>query len=590
MRPYTEKNLRRVTLGASFIGAQVVVLTALLLPIVQASWLQGFRNYFANDQLSYAAIATTVSHGSINPLEPLTETGTSFYPSAWYYVIGIVSWVTGAPVYAVWQVVGLIAVGVGIALLGRLSYQLSGNPLSPLLPGLALVTGTFSVLSVGYWYTSLGYHAVIWGPFGTLFTLNAESIGVMIVAVVFTWVTVSALQVVRRNSRFPSVVLVVAAGVLGLLANIQTYSFFTGTSLLVAFGACVGLFLRPGRWRLLAVLVGLALVLVFGRLVAEVVGPLPLFGLMLLAMLPAYWPLIQEQLLVAVATVFAFGLAASPQVVRTAFGLVSGDDFLNYRQASTEDLGIDFGPALLGALPLIALMVTLLVAAFIRPHTPESKVVTAMVVALAGGALVMSMNDLWGFEQEPYRFWLQYSIVGLLSLATVLPWAWKRRVEVQRGAARTVVMVSVVAGMLWAASLGDVLAFRDYARSQGVIAAEDDYGQALREVVGEDSGMVLSSTCLDPQILRLITGAPVAYFNRGLAWPEKREEIDQLLDPGRVAASDPAQIAAAGVAFVLTDSACENEWSYQDARVQPERIQPYPGGTLTLWRVAPAPL
>jgi len=109
-------------------------------------------------------------------------------------------------------------------------------------------------------------------------------------------------------------------------------------------------------------------------------------------------------------------------------------------------------------------------------------------------------------------------------------------------------------------------------------------------VVGDDSGMVLSSACLDPQLLRLITGAPVAYFNRGLAWPDKRQEIDQLLDPGRVAASDPAQVAAAGVAFVLTDSACENEWSYQDARVQPERIQPYPGGTLTLWRVAPAPL
>ena len=67
------------------------------------------------------------------------------------------------------------------------------------------------------------------------------------------------------------------------------------------------------------------------------------------------------------------------------------------------------------------------------------------------------------------------------------------------------------------ASLGDVLAFRDYARSERVIAAEGEYEQALREVVGDDSGMVLSSACLDPQLLRLITGAPVAYFNRGLA-------------------------------------------------------------------------
>lgn len=584
------KGTRLLIPFTSAVGAQLFIFWILVSPLWDMRSLQGFRDYFVNDQLSYASISTTVAAGNFRAVEPLTETGVSFYPSAWYYVIGIVSWVTGAPVYAVWQIVGLVAVGAGIAVLGFLGYRLSGNRVAPLLPGLALATGTFSIVSVDYWYTSLGYHAVIWGPFGTLFTLNAESIGVMTVAVVFTWAVVSALQAVRRGSRFPPVVLVAVAVVLGLLANVQTYSFFTGTSLIVAFGACVGLFLRPGRWRLLGVLVGLALVLVFGGLVAEVVGPLPLFGLLLLAMLPAYWPLIREQLLVAVATVAAFGLAASPQVVRTAFGLVSGDDFLNYRQASTEDLGIDFGPALLGALPLIALMVTLLVAALIRPRTPESKVVTAMVVALAGGALVMSTNDLWGFEQEPYRFWLQYSIVGLLSLATVLPWAWKRRAEVQRSAARTVVVLSVVAGVVWAASLCDVLAFRDYARSQGVIAAEDSFGQALREVVGGDSGMVLSSACLDPQLLRLITGAPVAYFNRGLAWPEKREEIDQLLDPGRVAASDPGQVAAAGVAFVLTDSACENEWSYQDARVQPERIQPYPGGTLTLWRVAPPPL
>jgi len=46
-------------------------------------------------------------------------------------------------------------------------------------------------------------------------------------------------------------------------------------------------------------------------------------------------------------------------------------------------------------------------------------------------------------------------------------------------------------------------------------------------------------------------------------------------------------VAAAGIGYVITDSACEGEWPYQDARVQPERIEPYAGGTLTLWQVAP---
>jgi hypothetical protein len=83
---------------AAFLGAQGVMLWLLLGPLADQPWLQGFRAYFSNDQLSYAAIATTVANGTFAPVEPLTETGVSFYPSGWYYVIGAVSLVTGAPV------------------------------------------------------------------------------------------------------------------------------------------------------------------------------------------------------------------------------------------------------------------------------------------------------------------------------------------------------------------------------------------------------------------------------------------------------------------------------------------------------------
>jgi hypothetical protein len=247
---------------------------------------------------------------------------------------------------------------------------------------------------------------------------------------------------------------------------------------------------------------------------------------------------------------------------------------------------VDIGPALIAALPLLAVSATLLIASLARPRTPQSMAVTAAVVALGSGVAIMASNDLWGFEQEPYRFWLQYSIVGLLSLSTLLPWAWRRIRRINVASARGVVALSIVSGLLWAVSLADLLAFRDYARNQGLIAIDGAYSQALRTLVGPESGLVISSACLDPQVLRLTTGAPVAYFNRGLAWPEKKDQFDQLLDPGRVAISDPAQVAAAGVSYVITDSACEGEWSYQDARVQPEQIETYPGGTLTLWRVA----
>lgn len=68
----------------SLVGSEVLALWVLWSPVSGLPWTQGFRNYFANDQLSYAAIATTVAGGNFAAVEPLTETGVSFYPSAWY--------------------------------------------------------------------------------------------------------------------------------------------------------------------------------------------------------------------------------------------------------------------------------------------------------------------------------------------------------------------------------------------------------------------------------------------------------------------------------------------------------------------------
>ena len=583
-RTLAHRGLHVAALAASFLGAQAVVLWLLLGPLASQPWLAGFRGYFPNDQLSYAAIATTVANGNLAFVEPLTETGVSYYPSGWYYLIGLIGLVTGAPVYAVWQVLGLIAVGGAVAVIGLLGYRLTGNALTPLLPGLALATGTFSTFWADYWFTPLGYHAVIWGPFGTLFTLNAESVGVMTVAVVFTWLVTTAM---RNTPNQPSVApIVVSAAVLGLLANIQTYSFLAGTSLAATFLAALALIRYPNRSRLIATAGALGLVLVLGPAIAGVTGPLPLFGLLLLATLPACWPLLRSHLRLALATLGVFALAAAPQVLRTAIGLATGDNFLGYRQASTEDLGIDLGPALFGALALLALMAVLLVASLSRPRTPASTAALAAVTAVATGAAVMSTNDLWGFEQEPYRFWLQYSIVGLLTTSVLVPWAWSRRSRITSIPARSIVALSVTAALVWAVSLVDTFAFRDYARSEGVIAAEDDYSRALASLVGPESGIVLASACSDPQQVRLATGARVAFFNRGLAWPQRKDAFDRLLDPGRVAVSDPTQLAAAGVQHVVTDSACEGEWAYEDSRILPERIEPHPGGTLTLWRVA----
>ena len=223
----------------------------------------------------------------------------------------------------------------------------------------------------------------------------------MTVAVIFTWLVVTAIREQRRR---PFATIVIAAAVLGLLANVQTYSFFTGTSVAVAFFTAYALITRPSCMRLAVTSITVAVVPLLGNVIAGITGPLPLFGLLLLATLPAHWLLIRENVALSVTAIAAFAIAASPQVLRTMLGLATGDDFLGYRQASTENLGIDLGPALIGALPLLLLAGTVVVAAATNPRTTPGRAALAAIAALAVGVAVMSTNDAWGFDQEPYRF------------------------------------------------------------------------------------------------------------------------------------------------------------------------------------------
>ena len=572
----------RLILAASYLGTQVIVLGVLLGPLLQHGWWRGFRNYFPNDQLSYAAIAITASNGTLTPVEPLTETGTSHYPSAWYLLLGMASAIFDQPVYRIWTILGLSAIGAGLAFLGWLTYRTSRLAIAPLLPGLFIVTGTLSMITANWWYASLTNHAVIWGPFGTFFTLNAEAVGLTLASVAL------GLVIIVMTSPEPrTITLLSAALILGALANVQTYAFLTGTSLAVILTAVFTLLRFPSRQRLIATAVLLALVIASGPFLAEIIGPLPLFILILAAALPAAWPLLRLRPGITLLTLSVFVVAAAPQVLRTALGIATGDDFLTYRQQSTDDLGVQPLAAVTAALPLILIAAFSVVILIRSPHSPERTAFSALLIALGIGAVLMAANDRWGFEQEPYRFWLQYSIITALLLAVVTAWSIRQwRALDQRWRIGTAAIGSI-AIVTWVVSLADVRSFWSNVHQQGVIAVEDDRGRALQQLVSADEGLVLSSQCLDPQVLKLITGAPVVAFNRGLAWPDNRTEIDLMLGPERVGGSDPKVLARLGITAVVTDSTCEGDWNYADARVQPTAVAAYPDGLFTLWRVQP---
>ena len=569
----------RLVLLGSFLTSQIITAWILTGPLLHQNWWRGFRGYFANDQLSYAAIAVNAAKGNFSAVEPLTETGTSFYPSAWYLLLGILSNLTNQPVYRTWTLGGLTVIAMTMAFMGWLAYRFSGYALAPLLPAGALALGTLSSWTSGTWFTPLTSHAVVWGPFGTFFTLNAEAVGLAILVVA------GGLLVGTVTNNLKPVTLLGAAVLLGVLANVQTYTFFTGVSFAVGFAASIAITRYPSHLRAAASIVFLLVVLAVGPWLVSWIGPIPLFGLVLLSGVPAVWPLIKHHIRQSLFVVSIFLIAASPQVVRTALGIINGDEFLGYRQTSTLDLGVPISTALISVLPL-ALIATFNAIVILRaPHSPERSACGALMVSLGVGAVVMASNDRWGFEQEPYRFWLQYSILTALLLSVITAWSIRNRLLLSPTWKSTTAVVGLIAIIIWMLSLADVRGFFMFASQQGIIAIEDERGQTLRQVLPKDAGLILSSRCLDPQILKLISGAPVVAFNRGLAWPDKRGEIDELLGPERTGESDLQILNTIGVTHIVTNSTCADDWQITDPRIQPVNVVTDNSGVVTVWRV-----
>ena len=568
---------RGLAVGGSFLTAQALSLWALLGPVSNADWTKGFRAYFSNDQLSYAAIAVNSSQSIGSSAEPLTGTGVSFYPSGWYHFLGLVNNVTGVPVNLLWQVLGLATIGIAIAILGLIAHTLSRRWWAPILPGLALFTGTLSIFIHDYWYTSLSAHAVIWGPFGTLFTLNSGAIALMGGTVALALILWHLLAPSRSNTR-----IFIAAALIGLLANLHTYAFFTTASFAAAFITITALITAKSRRRTVLVIAATGLVLVFGNPIAALIGPLPLFALLLLVAAIAAYPFIKSNLYTTFSLIALAGIAASPQVIRTLLGIASQDEFLAYRQGSSLDLGVPLIAAAVAAVPLILFAIYILFVSRVMPGRSQ-EVIYSFFAATAIGAVIMSTNDLWGFNQEPYRFWLQYSIITGFLISILLAYALSFQQK------RTGLAVLVVAVLLWLISLADFAGFFSYAREQGVLPTQDSRALAIQELTKEiPSGsreLILSSRCTDPQLLKLITSRPVAFFNYGLAWPDNREEIKNLTQADRMTGDTLIGLQAAQVGYVITDSNCDSDWAYTEAGINMISITPYDSGALTLWRV-----
>jgi hypothetical protein len=548
---------------ATLVGASVhVYLQVQMLVTLPNFSFHSFKLFFEGDQLSYLAIAINVAHGHSGSTEPFTETGVTYYPRLYYVVMGLLSRASGVDTVVMWWLMGLVLQFVLACFVGWALYIMTRLWWAAILAPLPFLIGTFAGALSGKYLVFTPSHAAIWGPFAEIFPLNGGTAGVSLAVCSVLGLLISGWRGFRLHEAM--VAGIFAAICLGVVGNMQTYSFIGLCYVLLYSTALYGLQSQQSRlrWPLPVVSAALlAAILLLGTSLAAHVGPLPLFVLGLLPALPGYvvvcrltsWRLVWVTLL---------GVAlALPTTVETLRGVAQKDPFLMYRQASTGNSGIGDIPfnylLVPGTVAILLLLILMLV-----PNA-KSKLIRSYALGAFLTWSLLSFNDHWGPSQEPYRFWIDEFMLVLVTgfplLAGVAVGALQ---EVRRRPRALVAALTGLSLAIWvftaAVSAKDWLIFNNIARKDGLSWWPSPRSAAIASVVSDmpPDGIIISDTCTDPLSLKAITGARVAFYNDGLAWPAHHLQF-ATLQADRLHGNLDSKVAfEAGVHYLLTDSHC----------------------------------
>lgn len=577
-----------------------------------------------HDQLGYLAIVANVAEGDMSLREPVTETGNNFYPRSYYTVLGLVSRVTGWHPVTTWNVSTLMIQLVAVAVVALALVRLSGRSWAAFLAPVPVLAGTMGwLIGEDGWYTPYDSHAILWGPFASISVGNAGAAGL---CVMMASIALLAAVWMRPSSpRTRWVVTGVTALGLGVLSGVQTYTFLE-VSYLAAYVTAVAVLLRHGTrawWIASGVL--LVAVLATGGLVAQI-SPLA----SLVAGLAAAGPGLVKGAIVSrgrlVLCAGLFTLAAAPQLLWTIHGIRTEDPFLTYRVASTQDLGVIRWETLVASLPVAVPLLAVIVLAV---RTRHRDLIALSAVTFVVGVL-LSINEVWGPNQEPYRFWLDLylagGVVALVGWASILgersrsavtgtpdpepegtepigtgsigtasvgtasvgtgsdaPRAVSGRALAASGMLCVAVFLAAAPDLVNFAT--DELTIDTYDPHTPREQALGDLARMTQEV--EPGTLTTADSCIDLRKVKVNSAVPIAYYYLGMAWPVDKAAMDSVVLSIPVFEEMNLQaMAATNTRWVLTDSRCDETFSTGDGRLEPVATRDYEGargpGTITL--------
>lgn len=586
---------------ASVATSVAIYLVASLSPVVfrdDWSW-ETFRRFGSGDQLSYLAFAVNAFTGESTNLEPFTETGSATYPRAYYVFLGHAAGLLHIHPAASWMIFGAISQACLVTAIAVASIILTRRPWVGVLAFIPLTVGTFaSIFNEGF-YWPLQSHAVLWGAFATYFPMNGEGFGLAIAGIAGLLAIVTLLAG-RDGARYSQLIFLVVAGLIGGLANVQTYVFIAAAYLAIYSIAVYGMVEFRRRW-IWALSFALSLtVFLVGPKLAEHTSPLVALIFGLLPATPGFLVMLNSLRWRLIRPIIAAMLCASPVLISLGLAIYKHDEFLAYRTESSHDLGVQVVQALAAGLILLIALVVI----FISGLKLRINLFVSLVIGPLAAWFLLSTNDLWGANQEPYRFWIDlYALIAALTFPLLL-WTIfqgstkKNALEILSASSEgepptgvfnksQKIIIATVLSCLTLLSFYDTFVFYQKMYAAPLIELGGGKNHALKVLADKyPKDIFIVDNCIDPLAFKAVTGARVAFMNVGMAWPDHRNEIMNINVLKGQDIFDIESARNAGIKLIITDDGCDQKW-LGESRNYLEKIDQefYDGDSFSVFRI-----
>jgi hypothetical protein len=202
---------------------------------------------------------------------------------------------------------------------------------------------------------------------------------------------------------------------------------------------------------------------------------------------------------------------------------------------------------------------------------------------------VMVTTDLWNSRASAPAADAVPATLATGRHAAIRPRPAKRSVP------RWVVVVATVLSVgVASVSLTDWWAFyqSDVAKALMVTDSPKDKvitDLALQSAEDHPGTLIMVDFCIDPRVLKVTSGVPVAYYHLGMAWPTEYDAVATIVSARLGGNLDRDAAIKANATQVLTDSECGDYWNDRYAAdLEEQASAPYTdaegkSGTITLW-------